>query len=471
MCYQVFVVLVSVVMLMPVVLAAQDDETWYFAWKPETGEVVAYTAEGEVNTILEDGGRAWGWRLDSQTAVVYMELEYGEDYGLYKLTPETAQLLIPDVDPRDFGPAYGGPARYIRYSAPFLSLTIDEVGFRRSLLINIETGVVENFNNIKDCCRFSEAGEFLRFVTVEEQSGSITLRLWERILATGETRVIHRINSTDQYAGLSPDTYGDRWLFVEDSNQDHAFITITMLYSDGRSELIAEETPDTIREWHHWRFLDSDLIFSSSPLCQHDCFLQLSSPIEENPISFILPPLIAGEIGSLIPIYATDNQRLLINRTLEGYWLLSNDEAPVFIGAWKSGKIMGWNISTDGHWLLVLDDSEQPEEYRVWDNFNAEYVITDELPSDGRPVGMTYNDADVMVQNYSGGRGQYYRSSSSTVYELPNGGAYVAILENGNLLFNDQNIYSYNPEQDLFTLLVDGAGNIGLQELVTHSVR
>src|SRR5690606_25901584 len=88
-------------MLVSSAAAAQEAETWFWAWKPEARELVAYTATGDVNTLLDynfEDTQVNAWRLSEDSALAV--LTSGGARQLYRLTSTEAELTtFPEPNP------------------------------------------------------------------------------------------------------------------------------------------------------------------------------------------------------------------------------------------------------------------------------------------------------------------------------------------------------------------------------------
>ncbi len=68
----------------------------------------------------------------------------------------------------------------------------------------------------------------------------MTVTIYERVLTTGEERVFN--SASGNWLTLDPDTYGNRWLLLDDPYNDLDRVrTYRMLDADGEAEVIYQE--------------------------------------------------------------------------------------------------------------------------------------------------------------------------------------------------------------------------------------
>jgi len=105
-------ILITLLLPAPATHARQSDEqVWYYAITGG-GQLVAYTADRQMNTLIAGGvGQdAYGWRLDAETGMALLAVDGAR--GLYRLEPTAAALLSPiPGGPAAFsaGPGVDGP--------------------------------------------------------------------------------------------------------------------------------------------------------------------------------------------------------------------------------------------------------------------------------------------------------------------------------------------------------------------------
>src|SRR5262249_14906791 len=118
-----------------------------------------------------------------------------------------------------------------------------------AILLNLDTRKIDLLSNDVDwagagnCCRFTEDGQRLRYPVITGENETQTLVLRERVLATGEEKVLYTETGTG--LGLYPDGDGERWLLYEQkpgSTLHERLDTIRILHSDGTSEQIYQHS-------------------------------------------------------------------------------------------------------------------------------------------------------------------------------------------------------------------------------------
>src|SRR5262245_16726297 len=120
-------IVISLLITVTPIVSAQDNEPqiWNWAWKSDSGELFAYSAEGDVNTLLTSGLK-WIdslWRVSDDRAVALLQM--GDETAFYDLTPQSAQTFSLNFDlhllevPFDIRYGY----RLEGYSAPYMLFT------------------------------------------------------------------------------------------------------------------------------------------------------------------------------------------------------------------------------------------------------------------------------------------------------------------------------------------------------------
>jgi hypothetical protein len=114
------------------------------------------------------------------------------------------------------------------------------------LTVNAENRTIDLLSNDivwsheTGCCRFSEDGQLLRYAVGQGDYGAMTVTLRERVLSTGEERILNNVSGDS--LTLDSNTYGTRWLLLDDSYNDLDRVrTYRMLCADGKDELIYQE--------------------------------------------------------------------------------------------------------------------------------------------------------------------------------------------------------------------------------------
>lgn len=438
--------------------SAQDAPTWYYGIRPETGEVFAYTAEGDVNILLEgieDYTRIM--RLNDRSAFGLFERTDTPDVDqLYALTPEAASPLtlsfdLPDVDETEF--EYALQAYTDRY-AVFAS-TFRAVG-GYGLLADFEAGTItllseQKINNIGLQVHFSEDGRLLRYVRLEGE-GMNAWSLVERNLETGDEHVFF---TGEGYPNVGSNASGDYWLAqIPQPESETAARDYVLIDTEGSTRIVVETSRDAIVGAR----LFDDSVFTWSFDCAESCTASLQSIEGDDSHTFAAPP-----VSSMMTPLGWVNETQLLVLSDELYYVLSEDAAPQFIGLWDTQHIVdppAKTLSPDGRFLLALT-GDQDDTYGVWDFDRQEYVV-EATPERFPLVSVVYSDAGFIVTN---GFVNFvlYRADDGMLAELPDG-AWFDMLADADVLGNIRDdhqelapgIYRYDVDEDAFTLLVEG---------------
>jgi hypothetical protein len=147
---------------------AQDDTEWFWALR-ENGELIAYSTDGDVNTLIAGGVEsAQGHRLNHQSALVILTMRDDNRLYIYELTPTAAisqmsewgaeELVLPIVTGIHFETYY-----------PFATITIRPETGTVTALINFETDAVELIEGEVNQLEFSDDGEWWNITLTPEQ--------------------------------------------------------------------------------------------------------------------------------------------------------------------------------------------------------------------------------------------------------------------------------------------------------------
>jgi hypothetical protein len=454
-----------------------EGQIWNWAWREPDWELLAYSDDGEMNTVVEEATRdVRAWRVSPDQAIAFM-LVHGET-AIYELTPEAihpltlnfdlADLEVPlDLDGRGYG--YELDSYHHPYMLFTHALQQSDPPFDPLLLVNAETLTVDLINNDVLSFRFSEDGQRLRYMVGAGGFGAITLTIHERALATGEERDLHTISG--ERPELSADTYGERWLLETNSGEGSAAVTTyQILDANGDTERIYEEGFSD--DYARYQFFGEDLILYQ-PLCETNCTISMMTLMGD--VETYRRPDTLGRDDMTFIRRVNDDQ--IVVGGLDDYWLLSSQSEPVLLGyAYFAGSHQPPFLSPDRRWLAVADSDpavDTPSEYRVWDLVNQEIVL--EFPVyEGNPLYMVYDSEGFITQLQNPGDDIFlYRYADEESFDLPNdvGQSYFDILPDGNVLFMEwssedeqYSIYRYNPDDGSSTLLVEDALTINMQD-------
>jgi hypothetical protein len=444
-------------MLVSSAAAAQEAETWFWAWKPEARELVAYTATGDVNTLLDynfEDTQVNAWRLSEDSALAV--LTSGGARQLYRLTSTEAELTtFPEPNPSMGDTPWALIAQQGDYA-----VLVDAVEYPSGvgLMVNTATNTAApldwEMNFLRQRAGFSADGNYFRYLGRNpEDDYNWTIR--ERKLETGAERVIYTF--TDEFfPTVSTDTHGNQWVYVQRGVT--SFIPV-----NGEPTTLLDETLQS-----RWYVGESMVTFS--PLCESDCTLVLEAP-DEPPQTYSLPPSSSGNFVD--PIQRIDESHLLILLD-EQFWLLGTDGTTQALGAHSPRYLVQPReklLSPDNRYLLTMTSLDDDPSYQVLDLQTGEAVIESSPDREFRILQNLYR-AGGFILTEDVLHFQFYRYSDGQVFDLGKPGAvYFDALADGTLLFSqvranetrERGIYRYNPDDATYTLAVEGAVPINVQ--------
>ncbi len=437
-----------------------DGPTWRFAYNP--GSLIAFSLDGTVKVLREAVNNIGNpcFQVGPQNAL--FRWDDGSDKSWLRLTPDAAYSLMIPADLVKFSDeiwemvAYSDPYAILLVPTDPTSMIPAGVG----LLVNVETGTTERLvgearrDSWETITRFSADGRYLRYAS-QEVSATGMWTLWERTLASGEERAIY---TWDKRPDLQPDRYGERWLPRSDLQSETGIELYSLLSLDGTSSVIAELPQD---EGMTVRMLGNAWIKYPRSTCEPDCPFQVYLLAGGDPITFVAPEYDKGP--GIKPLAWVDESHLLV-QLLDEIWFLSSDGSSELIGYLT--PTMTDPLSPDGRWMLVTNDREDTEHYRIWDNQTQGYVLEGEHDQD---FGVFYSrEGFVVVENaldwsqivvYSFADGVVFRPS------FDGGGLTTAeVFPSNEVLYrpskDDENLpsglYRYHLETDTYDLLVEG---------------
>ncbi|MEZ4668078.1 MAG: hypothetical protein R3E39_09190 [Anaerolineae bacterium] len=443
-----------------------DREIWNWAWRSSTGELFAYSTSGAVTTLLSQGttGIYGVWRIDNEQAVGLIDAS--SQTMFYKLNSSTIQAFTLNFELHDLttplNSRYG--YRLEDYSYPYMLFTPStpqtSPPSEPAILINLDSNQIELLSNqvqwipYGGCCHFSEDGRFLRYIVIEKDQKPYGFELHERKLANLTERVVFTHSSNSLF---SSDSYGERWLELEQSgtinNRVYNIFDLT-----GAVHQVYQQSP--LETYADYDFLNDDLV-SYQPLCETNCSLKLMTG-DGKILTLALPPARGG--ASVWPVSHFDN-KLVIGR-LDGYWLLSVDQAPILIGFnFCSGCHLPSSLSPDKRWLMVADSNIYPPHHvMIWDLQTQKVVINIPIDSLEPVYQMLYDIDGFILQAWYEADSFAYKFVDQMTFELPyqSYGVYFDILPDGSVLYSSlgnsglsAGIYRYYPDDALFKLILE----------------
>ena len=433
---RILVVLLTITLLNPVQAQESDEEVWNWAWDRSTGELFAYSENGDVNHIFSDIDN-WldpFWRIDQSQAVGLLRTI--DESGLYLIDSSSVQPFIGDDHVQEVFNLLSADNwfRYLSYEYPFLLLTtVQSVSHEENkhpvLMLNLDTYELTRLSdNITETIRFMADREHLRFVIRTLERGEETITLIERSLLTGVERILYRIEGG--WLSVQADSIGEQWLF-EVVRGD---LIQYRLFSVGNQsdELIYASDPSEPEQV--FRFVGNSLVASNPP-----------------PQDSLLDGLeIETSEGSLYI-----------------YWCCSHGPS---------------SISPDGRYILVADVptfyTSPPHSFQrmMFDREHDEvlFYVDSELED---PLFMTYVREGFIINTMESGPRVMYRYADESIVELPDivNGTYFDILPNGNVLYSrvtgdsQTRVFRYSPHDNETQLLIEDVLSVHVVDI--HFIR
>jgi hypothetical protein len=479
------IILLIFACLITTALSAQDPlvQTWNFAITLDatnsgTG-LIAYNGAGETHQLLEGlvTYNSGGYRLDSQIVLAILSLDGSE--GLYKLTPQSAELLRYTSDEAI---TVDGKL-LVDYSPPYALLTDTRVSAtgQQALLVNLEdktyTPLPDLVSSITrlNCCRFSDDGTSLRYISAEADDGqSFALREFDT--AAGESQVFA---SLDLAGFATPTRDGEIWLarFVDRERQTVAF---KLIHADGSSKTLVEE-PQSVATVYQ---LFGDYLVSMSLRCEDICDIRVK-PIDQPDAAQIFHMQL-DEPSIIQWFYRTSGGNFVILMD-ETYWLLEDEDTIETLGYFDFRHLAqspAELVSPDGRWLLMMDgDGENVTGYSVWDGETKTHSLSVETPENWTFVSILYGEDSYLLRDLSSkdAKTRLFRYEAGTILELPDTdiGMYSDFLTSDSLIYIQRDasedrtpgIYRYDISTETFTFLVENAQPLFFRDVSTIDAR
>jgi hypothetical protein len=448
-----FLLIIICILIVPwsitVQTRAQEPETWYFAASEDSGQIVAYTASGQSNVLVESGfyhlERAFRITSDMILAVIAIK---GEP-GLYKLAPDSIKAIQLPKDAK-IGPVTAGAMR-----PPYVILLSSNIPAGPAAIVNIEKNTFRLLNgdvyNLSQEVPISEDGKLLRYFSRSAPDSKMWV-LRERNLESNLERDIYTVNG--EIPIVSHDRYGDRW-FYSQREQGQTLPKFFWILNDGTTQPV-ENVSTPIRN------IFRDWFFSIDPLCTGNCTVEFTPLVGGDSLKFSLPDV----NGSVVPIAAGSQNNFVVIVNGSALWYLYGDGTTQELGLWEPISVFTpptLTVSRDARWVLALEGTEKPLRYRVWDSVTREFVVERQLTK-GVALQINYGSGGFLVTEVGENRQFLYLDSPHLTKELTTEGnnLYFDILPDGTLLYaqlnKDQNrdagIYRYDPVADSYQLLV-----------------
>jgi hypothetical protein len=438
--------------------SAQEGQRWYYGWKPESGQLFAYTPEGEVRVLLESGiaDEHSAIRIDEQHAVGVFTLNGDDNRSVLYLTPDEAQPLVPSFDTNTF--EADSPEYTLR------AFTDDYALLMNSPRIPGDYGFIANFNaetiealseftisSFLQQARFSEDGQYLRYIGYTSESQE-AWSLRERTLATGDERVLF---SDEKFPTVVSDTFGEHWLI---GLRTEAGWQYNRLDTNGQSEVITEVNEENRLDVRAF----GDYLYLRDMNCTENCTITVTPAAGGDDQTFVALP----SDNFLNPLALVNGDRLLVlNLEDDTYYTLSENQPPLPIGLYTPQNIpqpISDTLSPDGRFLLTVFENDDDMSFGVWD-FSRDAFVVEQTPEQFAFPFVFYGENGFLV---SQGLTEFsiYDANTDSIAKIPSqAGVCFALLPDNDALCTvsqrDQSlepgIYRYNPDDESFALLVE----------------
>ncbi|MDX1992680.1 MAG: hypothetical protein SF029_09830 [bacterium] len=408
--------IVFMTLVMSGISQAQEAETWYWAAESDSGRLLAFTLDGEVNTLLEQTNavylfQVWRTAPDSGLAIITV----GDDTTVYRLTSQSAEPLRSRVfllpDPGVFLAARSQKALLLvdpRQSLVARLMTVN------ALLVNETTNQVTLLERVADqAWAFSADGTYLRYVAAQtDDADNPQWALFEHDLTTGNLTILQNLSL--QLSGVVAHPQGDFWLTVT-PEADTRRRVFTLLAVPTMTERVIEPVlaaPDR-NPVPDFRFLE-DALIEYDFLCEENCRVLLRPLSGGEPLGFDAPAL-RTFLYPLRQIAPDSPDAALLVNVRDRYLLLRPDGEAQLLGVHdeRLGLTPGTLLSSDGRYLLVSAEGVDFPRYRLWDLSTGEIVLESD-DSGFRLVLPRYTGGGLLIAEDLS-RWQYFREGELTV--------------------------------------------------------
>lgn len=450
-----------------------DSETkWWWAWREQTGELLAFNAEGDTNVIAEIETINHFSRLNEDTALAI--LQTGDEYGLYKLTSQASIQVDYQVDGMFEGSFdYDNSGAYQLLAAEGDYAVISGSSHRELWLFNMITNTLEPLDQLlhtsnhcsydlsglpyrmEACLRFSEDGHYLRYIAdISSATSEDQFALRERDLATGVEENFYvptglpDANSTN--IDCESGAYGEQWLCYRYSEFDtYAAGAYWLVNRAGEMRTLIEES---LYGGYWWGiYFSRDSLIVNERRCNGECSIIVKPPDGGFAQWFVIPQntITSDQIYYVVPL---SNGNLLLSANSKKYTLTATGELQE-LGAIYCCEVID-TTSPDYRWIIVATEQGAT----IWDleRNQEKFTVATSLPI------TLYTSKGFVINN----RWVYFNNDDSLLeLSIGENGGIVDMLPERTLLYeqveaNDEfarGIYRYDPETDTYTELVADA--------------
>jgi hypothetical protein len=442
---------------------AVPDPRWFWAVSNDKNEVLAFNAQGEVNSILDttsitkSGNDLPPIRMSDNKAIIFFV--NGGIPKAFMLTSDSATpIKFPNV--RATYPENGWVVQAIHL--PYLALASTGTSTAPVVLVNGETGnaLTLALNVLLDptqsnyFVRFSEDGKWARFATGDQEGNPASVHNFN--LETGKDTIIFESKSPKQ---LRADIFGDVWY---DRSSD------TGMTADGKP--VAINNPDYVANLMP---LPNAGFLAVKYECAQPCLLNTVSPTGSIPeLTFTVPVNLITQQVTVTFAQLLDQNKLLIGirdfnseDTRRTLFLLSSDGKSVLLGKSLDPILFPFaykmaGLSQDSRYIFFYPN-DTPSSFGVYDLNSGKALFTESLVSAESYLYVDYFNEGILVEEQDiTNRHWVFNFATKSVYKVlsPAGDGYCTALTTDArpICQTDTGVLIFNPETGISTSLISG---------------
>jgi hypothetical protein len=445
-------------------------DNWYWGWRENTKEIIAYRTNGETNTLHVDGLQrvVKVQRLSSETAIAFLSIN--DQTAPYELSSDSAEPFIGDADAEIIQSLTGWGFIVQAAVEPYFLLVPDTPHFEYGIILNTQNNTYSTIkidpdsricsDYLSSCVRVSQDGQSIRYISAikDEEvvtgfkiteyhfASSVDVTLYEYHVQNDEKDYYHQI-------GCDPDLYGSRWICRHASEaQNTSLLQYWLVESDGSVNSFKED------EWlYRWNIFFSDNNLITVDYVEGTLTIDAETP-EKSKTIFIDRNLQTHYVVQV------QNENILILSS--GDWqLYTEDDSLQFLGTVPCCPPQ-YLMSQNKRWLGAVTSSGDQYQDVVWDLSNSKLVF------ENPPTGLRYfgfSDNNFYYTDDQTLDRQTYFYTGEAIIKLPTGGIYFEIISDSELLFQSfgqnnqvQGIYRYDVETETFLLIAENTEHINI---------